>query len=788
MLDSWPVLLTLIAVIGAIQVLLWILARGLGTRLEARAMAVGIVLPVVFLWPWLVRPISPAPVGIIASNLPGATVEPAKTPHDVLNDTVYQLLPWESEVRRAYREGRLPLWSDLLEGGSSPWINPQAQPVSPIAMATRVLPLALFFTAGAFIKLMIAIQGCWLLCRTAGAGRWGAVLGAMSFGLGGGMVGWALFPLTSTAAWMPWVVAGAVRVARRPGRAAVATTAAVTAAMLLSGNPEAGLGGGLLAAACGLGLRRRGTSLTKSLAPLALAATLGFGLAAAHLLPFLRFVPHSERAVHSRHIERFPSYFELTRPGTWFRPGALIALVAPANPYTFGRPYEGRHPGPGDWPGTATTYNGLLVLAGAGLAVTGRRRRRALVFAGFGFAVYLLVTGFTPLDVLHRNLPLLASGNVARYLFAAGLALSVAGALGVEELLRTAPRRRLAAVLLVLAAISLVVAFSWHVVVLWSMLLLAAGLCSVRPRSASRRWAVALLVAVVLLDLVGWGRRHLARAPADHFVASTPTLDAMRRHLESGPWRATGHGHATYPSLLPLYGIADVRPHNPLAHADQLAVLTAAFDFDTRHAYFVPFRNLEHPVLDFLNVRVVVSKRKLPSGTGLTRLDDASAGRGYVYVNPEALPRCFMARGADVIERGELAEKLKELREPRRVLLWADEAAGWKPEEGGGDVHVVEHAAGRVVLEPSGPGLLATSLPHPSGWTARAGGRRLDRLTVNGAFAGFRIPAGAQRVVLRFVPPGFRVGVLVSLISVLGCLIVGITPGLPRIGNAAGGK
>ncbi len=771
MLDSWSVVLTLIAMVGAIQVLLWVLARGLGMRLERRAMAAGVVLPVIFLWPWLVEPISPAPVNIIAANVPGTDAEPVKTFHDALNDTIFQMLPWEREVRRAYSQGRLPLWSDLLEGGSSPWINPQAQPASPIAMATRVLPLPGFFTAGFFFKLMIAIQGCWLLCRVVGAGRRGALLGAMSFGLGGGMAGWALFPLTSVAAWIPWVVAGSVRVARRGGRFAVVTTAAVTAAMLLSGNPEAALGGGLLAAACGLGLRRRRSTLASSLAPLALAATLGFGLAAVHLVPFLRFLPHSERVVHSQHHERFPSYFELTRPSTWFRPRAVVALVAPLNPHTFGRPFEGRHPGPGDWPGTATTYNGVLALAGAALAVSGRRRRRAWVFAGFGVAVYLLVSGFTPFDVLHRNLPLLASGNVARYLFAAGLALSVAGALGVEELLRTASHRRLAAVVAVLAAASLAVAFGWHVVVLWSWLAAAVALRCTRPRAAGRRWVMAALVGLVLFDLVGWGRRHLARAPADDFVVSTATLDELRRHLDDeGPWRAAGYGYTAYPSLLPLYGIADARPHNPLAHADQLTALTAAFDFDTRRSYFVSFRHPDHPLLDFLNVRVMVAKEALPPGTGMTRLEDIPGRRGNYYLNPEALPRYFMASGAEAIRRGELTAKLKELRDPRRVLLW-DDTGGWAP-QGDGDVRVVEQDDGRLVLDPPGAGLLATSLPHPTGWSARAGGRQLERLTVNGAFAGFRVPDGSGPVILRFRPPGFRLGVAITLLSVLGCLVV----------------
>jgi outer membrane protein assembly factor BamD len=61
-------------------------------------------------------------VGVIPQ---GPEVTPTDR-HELLNDTLYQLLPWELEIRHALSERRLPFWSDRLEGGSSPWGNPQA--------------------------------------------------------------------------------------------------------------------------------------------------------------------------------------------------------------------------------------------------------------------------------------------------------------------------------------------------------------------------------------------------------------------------------------------------------------------------------------------------------------------------------------------------------------------------------------------------------------------------------------------------------------------------------------
>jgi uncharacterized membrane protein YfhO len=49
-------------------------------------------------------------------------------------------------------------------------------------------------------------------------------------------------------------------------------------------------------------------------------------------------------------------------------------------------------------------------------------------------------------------------------------------------------------------------------------------------------------------------------------------------------------------------------------------------------------------------------------------------------------------------------------------------------------------------------------LQGPDGWSARAGGRALPTLHVDGAFLGVRLPAGVSRLELRFLPPGFVAG------------------------------
>src|SRR5258708_30621970 len=139
------------------------LARGLGVRLEWRSAAVALALPLLFLSPFLLDDTLLAPTGVIAGMLPLHGLPPVRFSHLIQSDTIYQFLPWELEVRHALRAHRLPLWSALLDGGSSPWINPQAGVLWPRALLARAVPLPWFLLAMLALQMLLACEGPWLL-------------------------------------------------------------------------------------------------------------------------------------------------------------------------------------------------------------------------------------------------------------------------------------------------------------------------------------------------------------------------------------------------------------------------------------------------------------------------------------------------------------------------------------------------------------------------------------------------------------------------------------------------
>jgi hypothetical protein len=283
------------------------------------------------------------------------------------------------------------------------------------------------------------------------------------------------------------------------------------------------------------------------------------------------------------------------------------------------------------------------------------------------------------------------------------------------------------------------------------------------------------LALVLLLDLVPWAQGMLPAGQTALFYPPSRLLEAARRETAAGgPWRAAGEDYALFPSLLPVYGVAEARPHNPLAPVAYLRTLKAAFGFEpTMRQYFPPFRGVGHPFLDFLNVRAVVWQSPNPVPPWFERIDDGRSLGFRLYRNPRALPRWFVPSSVDVIRPEDLERWVAALDDGRRVAVYEPGLAGTPTPGTVGTVTALASRPGRITLEvhAEGPTLVATSLGWPEGWRCN-----LPVTVVNGAFVGIRVPApshgATSRVELRFVPPGLKSGFALAAAALIACALL----------------
>ncbi len=565
------------------------------------------------------------------------------------------------------------------------------------------------------------------------------------------------------------------------------TTAVIVACMALAGHPEVATGAGLAAAGIGLGLRSRRVRLSRGLFFAALAAVLGLGLAAAQLVPFLRAIPLSSRATEgaTRSVEHIS--FEWLDPRTWLMTPRF--LIMPFNPYTFGTPYTDLYKGPFFEAEAGAGYAGLVVLAGCAVVLVASRARRSWPFLACAVVCFVLSTRPLPLLLpLAGIFPFLKALAYQRLLLVGSLCLSLAAAIGIREMMNR-PFGRLWVGLLAAAAISVAMAPRVPVLVAW-VLITGAALVG---RTGRTLVVTGMLAAAMLTDLVPWGRHHLPRGRPELFYPRTELVAALVRHAgDAGSTRVVSEGMQLYPCLLPAYGVADARPHNPMAPAAQVAVLRSAFGFG--RAYFSPLFDLDHPILDFLNVGYMVGGG-VAKAAGLAPAEGKRYGGFWLLENRKALPRWFITRKVDLIESCQLEGWVAAMTDPTRIVLLRHElepheVAGLVQGSGAADrVDLLSSAPGRIELSltAAAGGVLATSLPFPEGWRAETHDRHLRGVTVNGAFFGALLPRSKQlRVVLRFTPPGLTAGLLLSIVALAGTVLCLVLPGpVRRPPNAA---
>jgi hypothetical protein len=190
-------------------------------------------------------------------------------------------------------------------------------------------------------------------------------------------------------------------------------------------------------------------------------------------------------------------------------------------------------------------------------------------------------------------------------------------------------------------------------------------------------------------------------------------------------------------------------------------------------------------LLDFLNVRVVVTSRGRPRPPGLKPIAGSGSAVYRLYRNPNALRRWFLPTEFDVIPAEQTLDRVVRLDDPRRVVLSAGEVGTWRPSPRPWRpraVQLVSFTAGEIVLRVLGKGerLVATSIPGPAGWAATSANHPLSTLTVNHAFLGIRVPAGVQEMTLRYRPPGLAAGLGVFGVCAVGVVALVVAPATRR--------
>jgi hypothetical protein len=741
------------------------------------------LLVLLFLWGPMTGSSVNVPSDYIARLYPwrGLAAEPLRG-NPEMNDVALQMLPWAHQVRESWRSGEPPLWNAASGGGYPLLANAQSAPLSPFRLLSLPLPLGQSMTSEAALKLLTALALTFLLLRRRYSAR-ASLVGSVCFGFSTFLVIWLHFPHSSVASLLPAVLLGIELLLERITGRRLLFLSLVFAAVLLGGHPESAahvvLAGGLRLVWL-LATERRNW---RGAGAVLLAGVFSLGLAAPFLFPFLEALPRSQR------------YLALSSAPSQPPAVDLKALIPTVNVGFFPTVRDG-------WPGSRAEilcgFAGILGWIGWwSVALRLRRAREWTSMATFSFFALPLVLAIANSwrgvwDLFHA-LPVFSLAANGRLRLVACLLLAILSAEAVEVLLR---RRKLAAISAGLTAFTLLIPFAvesfgnsyaferafltslprWSVLVVFVI-----GATRLLPRPT----VVTLLLAAAVLDLWSFGRDWNVSIPDRTLFPQTGMtrfLEARQREAISRgePFRIAGHSATLFPNSSAAYGLEDIRAHDPMANGRYLQLLELMTGYTSRE-YIAMLRQTDSSFLNLLNVRYIVTSPHEPVSGDLQLV---YRGRdGLVYLNRSALPRFFGVRS--VINEFDPAKRMAIINRQRD---WVNEAIVERLPSGleapvrqrllasDPSLPTIRIVAStpvefRLQIRSPRPAFIASSQNNWPGWKVfDAAGKRMKIVEANGAFIGFIVPAGNSSVLVAYRPLSFRVGVIVSLVTL--CALV----------------
>ncbi len=738
-----------------------------------------------------------------------------------------QFGPWYQAAIEAVQAGEWPLWNPLVGNGAPLMANYQSAVFYPPNWLHLLVPTQ---TARVMSWLMVlhvlwAGLGMWRFAAVIGLRPLPRLVSALSFMFSGYLVSRLGFPsIGSALPWLPWLYWAAEGLARRPRMAAAVTLGVCWGMQWLSGHAQTSLysalavGGFLLwravAFQAGRGnvLPRAGALFRLAAAALA-SAVIGFGLAAIQLFPTAELQQLSQRA------DGVEQSLAMTY-SLW--PWRMISFFAPR---FFGHPATANYWGYccNYWEDNG--YVGLLpLLLGLGAVLAWLRwsisrnqgpfaadpflRKLIPFFALLSlFALVLALGAHTPIyPFLFRRLPGVGQFQApARLLCLWTMGMSVLAGIGAQlwqpglRVIKTARYGIVIGLALLIAAgagqgflAAKTLTFSVGLVQLGLSLVLIGTLALLQPRagdgSRAYRWAVAV-VFLIAVDLVAadWG----ANPVVEPWLYTRPTksaaglraaeLDGRTFHPAADEYAVTFDRYLSFQSFAPAgadhwFGMREAL----LPNAGMLDRVPSANNFDpllsARYADLIAAVNAAGPdtrikLLQMMGVETLITEREQP---GLTAVH-ANADVVFTAL-PDPLPRAYFAFTALSVAGPEAA--LEAVTDPafdptRMVILENLPSALGQPRATGRIVPVAlttTRNAATIRADFPADGYLVLADTFYPGWKASVDGEPAVIHAANLTFRAVAVPAGEHVVEFHYRPASFRIGLIVTSLTVLSVL------------------
>jgi hypothetical protein len=722
------------------------------------------------------------------------------------------LFPYHYALKHAVREtiarGGFPFWNRFISGGQPLAANPAAELFYPPQWLLLAGPYRLEFQLHILVHVALALIGMFFFLRALRLGRSASVFGALSFGLGGFLLGaMPVLPTFFIWSWSPLCALAILRALEAPTARRIAIAGIVAAIQLIVLEPVAILQMWALIVAGALFW----ASATGSRAARAIGIVLLIGVFAA-VLASVQVIPaldHARDSVRSRGIS-FRNAADFSMPPV--RPLELVV------PHLFGAADPARS---AFW-GTSLFNRGVPYFGAVfcGFAITifmiagllARMRGWLFVLITAVVAYVLAIGDSSPLFRPLYDIGILRSLRYPEKFFAAAIVVMIVfAAAAADRFLHGEATRPVIAAATVIAVVNVLLAFITFTPLFPKLFSFVWGIDQIRNIvSAHTIWTTGAIIAVAWLVFLIAGRTHRPRAwllaglclllfdlgplandvaprmpaayftppPAERALASD---DGRYSVFHRGDWMLTAERGMQMAALPGIWLTRDaLEPYTPVLRNHRMAL---EGDWDETallptHDLLDGLRSLARvtprwssAMMTLSNVGTVIDYRKLSPGD----TDPETAIPVTVAEFRWRQPRYYFA--TSLVPVDQFLPYLRTHPVPVATAFTPGPAEDLAPARVLASSESTNGAA--IDVDASGPAFLVMTVTRHKYWHVSIDGKPVGIVAANLAYQGVRVPAGKHRVVMRYKNPLVVGSAMVSLIA-LGFAIVIIAPIRPR--------
>jgi len=737
-----------------------------------------ILLIVIFFWKFFVKNQIPIPADLLVStyypwsdNFWGVAAY-----NPITSDSISFIYPMRTLAVNLIKSGQLPLWNPYLFTGAPLLANFQSASYSPTNLVYLFFDNYNGWALQVILQHLLGFVFTYLLLRHWKLSKFASTFGGLVFAFSGFSLLWSVWNShTLTTAFIPLVVLFADRwLEKNKARDGLGISISL-ALQIFSGYPQIvfytfiALGSLLL-------IKTWKKQIFVKIFKLSLFILLGFAISSVQLLPGLELLNLSQRSG-----EFIPIKWAFL---TWQE---VITFIAPD--------FFGNHTTMNYWGSknylASGGFIGVTCLVLALFTLINLRKKIEVKFLILVGLFSLLLAFPTPVGLLVWKSGLFGAkaGISFRSLSLFAFSISLLSAFGIEELRKNSKKHSLRYALLIplstILLFGIVTSYFFYssnfqdkYFVALKGLVLPFAIFVLLFLTLKLKWLRKIrfvgLLLLVLAELFLFGWKFIPFSSKEYIYPDVPAIEFLNDQKK--PFRVTNVGDNVMPVNLGMpYGLEFPGGYDamyPTKIAKYISVLNSGDAGSNPQDRYAIVSNFSSPMFDLLNTKYILAKSDY-------EYDQKKFEKIYedkntiVLENKDVLPRAFMVYDWDVLNNeNDILKKMLSKNFPFDQKIILNKEVDFEKEKTGKSE--INYDRDKITVVTDKPGFLFVSDSYYPGWKAYVDKTETEIYEADYAFRAVYVPSGEHVVSFKYYPQSFSNGVLVSLLSVILVVFLGI--------------